>query len=82
MHSHPAVAEAALIGIPHDQWGEVGCAFVALENGQLLSAEELIGFLSDKLAKYKIPKEVRFINELPKTAIGKIDKKQLKPRSQ
>lgn len=77
MHAHPAVAEAALIGVPHEKWGEVGRAFVVVEEGQTLTEEELLAFMRQRLAKYKIPHSVVFVNELPKTAIGKIDKKKL-----
>ncbi|MFQ5651703.1 MAG: long-chain fatty acid--CoA ligase [bacterium] len=77
MVAHPAVAEAALIGVPHEKWGEVGKAFVVLEKSQSLTEAGLLDFLGSRLAKYKIPKSVVFIDALPKTAVGKIDKKIL-----
>ncbi|RMF56387.1 MAG: long-chain fatty acid--CoA ligase, partial [Calditrichaeota bacterium] len=77
LHSHPAVAEAAVIGVPHEKWGEVGKAFVVLRSGQSLSEEQLQTYLAERLAKYKVPRHVEFVTSLPKTAIGKIDKKQL-----
>lgn len=78
MYAHAAVAEAALIAIPHEKWGEVGKAFVVVEEGHSLTEKELLTFMSERLAKYKIPQSIVFLDGLPKTAIGKIDKKILK----
>jgi fatty-acyl-CoA synthase len=77
LHAHPAVAEAALIGVPDPKWGQVGGAIVILKDGACLTAEELIAFCQSRLARYKIPKSVVFVDTLPKTAAGKIDKKLL-----
>ncbi|MCC7205726.1 MAG: long-chain fatty acid--CoA ligase, partial [Anaerolineae bacterium] len=77
MHAHPAVKEAALIGVPDAKWGEVGRAIVVVDAGQSLSAGELTAFLRGRLAGFKIPKSVVFVDELPKTGAGKIDKKAL-----
>ncbi len=77
MHAHPAVAEAALIGVPDEKWGEVGRAVVVLKPGAALTAEALIEFMRERLAKYKIPKSAVFVSKLPKTGAGKIDKKAL-----
>lgn len=74
---HPAVAEVAVIGVPHETWGEVGKAFVVAAPGAAIDEAALIAFLLERLAKYKVPKSVAFIEALPKTAIGKIDKKLL-----
>jgi fatty-acyl-CoA synthase len=78
LHGHPSIAEAALLGIPHEKWGEVGCAFIVLKEDEHLTDEEIKIFLKDKLAKYKIPVKYVFVDSLPKTAIGKIDKNILK----
>jgi fatty-acyl-CoA synthase len=75
--SHPAVAEVAVIGVPHETWGEVGKAFVVVAPGADIDETALIDFLLQRLAKYKVPKSVAFIEALPKTVIGKIDKKVL-----
>jgi fatty-acyl-CoA synthase len=77
MYAHPAVAEAAVIGLPHEKWGEVGKAFVVIEKDQVLTETELLDFMRQRLAIYKIPRSVTFVESLPKTAIGKIDKKVL-----
>ncbi|RMD86422.1 MAG: long-chain fatty acid--CoA ligase [Calditrichaeota bacterium] len=78
LHAHPAVAEAAVIGVPHEKWGEVGKAFIVIKEGQTITREELLAFLKQRLAKYKIPHYIEFVKSLPKTAIGKIDKKALR----
>ncbi|OGO40128.1 MAG: long-chain fatty acid--CoA ligase [Chloroflexi bacterium RBG_16_56_8] len=75
LHAHPAVAEAALIGVPDAKWGEVGRAIVVKHKA--LTGEELAAFCQARLARYKIPKSFVFVDALPKTAAGKIDKKVL-----
>ncbi len=77
LHSHPAILEAAVIGVPDEKWGEVGRAFAVLKPGCSLAADELIEFCKTRLAKFKIPKSVVFIDSLPKTAASKIDKELL-----
>ncbi len=76
---HPAVLECAVVATPHEKWGEVPKAFVSLRAGETLTAEELIAFCRDRLAHFKCPKAVEFI-ELPKTSTGKIQKFQLRAR--
>jgi len=78
MLGHADVAEAALIGIPHPKWGEVGRAIVVPRPGTALSEEDLLSYLEERLARFKIPKTVVFVAELPKTAAGKVDKKVLR----
>ncbi len=77
MHVHPAVAEAALIGVPHEKWSEVGRAIVVRRPGTSLSEAELIDFVGQRLANYKVPKSVVVVDELPKTGANKVDKKVL-----
>ncbi len=71
---HPAVQEVAIVGLPHDKWGEVPHAFVVLGDGENVTGEELIAFARDHLAHYKAPRGVTIVPELPKTGTGKIQK--------
>jgi fatty-acyl-CoA synthase len=71
---HEAVQEVAVVGLPHDTWGEAPFAFVVLKDGASATEEELIAFARDRLAHFKAPKGVSFVGELPKTATGKIQK--------
>ncbi|KEI45315.1 long-chain fatty acid--CoA ligase [Saccharopolyspora rectivirgula] len=76
--AHPAVAEAAVIGIPDEKWSERPLAAVVLKEGQQVEAVELREFLRDKLAKWQLPEYWTFIPEVPKTSVGKFDKKVLR----
>jgi fatty-acyl-CoA synthase len=71
---HPAVQEAAIVGVPDEKWGEAPVAFVVLREGASAAEEELIAFARDNLAHFKAPHQVMFVAELPKTATGKIQK--------
>jgi len=71
---HPAVAEAAIVGLPHDKWGETPHAFVVLRDGSQASEQEIIDFARARLAHFKAPRGISFVTELPKTATGKIQK--------
>ena len=71
---HPAVQEAAIVGLPHEKWGEAPYAYVVLKPGATATEAELIGFTRDRLAHFKAPHGVTFVPELPKTATGKIQK--------
>jgi fatty-acyl-CoA synthase len=74
---HPAVFEAAVVGVPHDHWGERPAAFVSLRPGADVTSEELRAHLLDRVAKFKVPDRIEFTT-LPKTATGKIQKFELK----
>ena len=78
LREHPAVADCGVIGVPDARWGEVGRAVVVLRPGVLVSEAELLGFLDGKIARFKIPKSVRFAGTLPRTGTGKILKKRLR----
>jgi len=69
---HPSVGEAAVIGAPDERWGQRPVAFVARRPGAALEEDELLGFLADKLARFKRPREVRFVPLLPRNAAGKV----------
>jgi len=74
----PQVAETAVIGAKDDQWGEVGRAMVVLKPDNQLDEAEVIDFLKGRLAKYKVPKQVIFIDQLPRNAAGKVLKNKLR----
>ncbi len=76
----PQVSEVAVIGIPDEKWGEVGRAVVVLKDGQPLSEGEILDHLRRRLAKYKIPKRVVFVDRLPRNAAGKVLKTELRDR--
>ena len=71
---HPAVQEVAIVGLPHERWGEAPQAFVVLRAGASATEEELCEFARDRLAHFKAPHGVKFVSELPKTATGKVQK--------
>jgi fatty-acyl-CoA synthase len=72
------VAEVAVIGVPHPKWQEVGRAVVVVKEGQTITEEEVIEFCRGKLARYKIPKSAVFVEALPRTAAGKVLKRELR----
>ena len=78
LQSHPAIDEAAVIAIPDEKWGESGKAFLVAAPQALLDKKAVFDYCQRGLAKFKIPKEIEFLSELPKTDTGKIDKKKLK----
>ena len=79
-NDHVAVKQCALIGKPHEKWGEVGILVVELKQGKNATEEELIEFSRKYLAKYKIPKEIELVTNMPEVTLGKIDKKALKEK--
>lgn len=82
LYAHPKVLEAAVVGVPDPYRGETVKAFVVLKENEQLSEEELIQYCRDQLAVYKVPHAVEFLQEFPKTAVGKILKRSLKEQLQ
>ena len=78
LYSHPAVREAAVVGVPDQYRGETVHAFVSLRPGSVVTPEELIAHCKDQLAAYKYPRQVMIVDELPKTASGKILRRELR----
>lgn len=74
---HEAVAECAVIGVPDEKWGEVGRALVVLRDGYDATADDILGSLDGHLARYKIPRSLIFVDELPHNATGKLVKKRI-----
>lgn len=80
LYQHPAVHMCAMIGLPDPKWGEVGKACVVLKPNQTVSEEELLKFMTERLAKYKVPKSVALMDALPISAAGKILKRELREK--
>lgn len=78
LYEHPAVKEACVVGVPDEYRGEVVKAFVVLREGQVATAEEIIAHCRRHLVPYKVPREVEFRSELPKSAIGKVLRRELR----
>ncbi|MFM7537886.1 MAG: long-chain fatty acid--CoA ligase [Acidimicrobiales bacterium] len=77
---HPKIAEAAVIGVPHPKWDERPLACVVVRPGETLTPAEVLEFLAPRLAKWQLPDDVVFIDEVPKTSVGKFSKKTLRER--
>jgi long-chain acyl-CoA synthetase len=77
LYEHPAVREAAVLGIPDAKWGEEVGAAVALKEGEQVSEEELRAYVKDQVASYKYPRTIWFVDELPKGPTGKILKREI-----
>jgi acyl-CoA synthetase (AMP-forming)/AMP-acid ligase II len=76
--AHPAVYECAVVSAPHEKWVEAVTAFVVLRSGAQVTEAELIEFVRDRLAAYKVPKSVCFIDRIPKSPVGKILRRALR----
>jgi fatty-acyl-CoA synthase len=80
LYEHPAVMECAVIGVPHEKWGETPKALVVLRAGQSATERELIEFCRESLAHFKCPTSIEFLDELPRTATGKLQKYRLREK--
>ncbi len=80
LYGHPKVLEACTVGVPDDYRGETVKAFVVCKPGETVTAEEIIAFCRESLARYKVPRSVEFLTELPKSGVGKILRKELRQR--
>nr|MBA3432566.1 AMP-binding protein [Actinomycetota bacterium] len=78
LHAHPAVAEAAVVGVPDERWGEACVAFVTLRPGLVADEDELLEWCRVALARFKVPKAVRFVDALPRSAMDKVLKDELR----
>jgi long-chain acyl-CoA synthetase len=82
LYEHEAVREAAVVGVPDEYRGETVKAFVSLRPGRSVTAEELIAFAKERMAAYKYPRQVEFLDEIPKTVTGKLLRRELRTREQ
>ncbi|MBI1959730.1 MAG: AMP-binding protein [Candidatus Rokubacteria bacterium] len=80
LYQHPAVLEAAVVGVPDEKWGEAVRAVVALREGMTVAPETLLAFTRERLAPFKVPKAVELLPALPKTPVGKISRRDVKAR--
>ena len=78
LHTHPAILEAAVVGVPDPEWGETLRAFIVVRSGQSVSETEVIDYCRSGLADFKRPRKVTFLEELPRNPTGKVLKRELR----
>ena len=78
LFDHANIADAAVIGVPNEKYGEAILAFIVTRDGSVIDTEELITFCRERLAGFKVPRQIEFIDEIPRNASGKVLKKDLR----
>jgi acyl-CoA synthetase (AMP-forming)/AMP-acid ligase II len=78
LSQHPKIFEVTVVGVPDERWGESPRACVVLRPGETATADEILGFCRDRIARYKHPRSVEFLNELPRNAMGKVLRRELR----
>jgi len=78
--AHPAVLETAVIGVPDERWGERPKAFVVLRDGRQVTEADIVEHVRERIAQYKVPRDVEFVAALPKTSTGKVQKFELREK--
>ena len=81
LYEHPKVLDVAAIGVPHPKRGEVLKVYVVVKPGARLNSEEILAWCKEKLAPYKVPKEIEFTESLPKTNVGKVLRRELRSKT-
>ena len=76
--AHPAIDQAAVVGLPHEHWGEQVVAFIVVRDGMNVSDDDLKAACRERLSRYKVPKEFRLVQDLPRNRMGKIDRRGLR----
>jgi O-succinylbenzoic acid--CoA ligase len=77
LRAHPAVEDAGVVGVPDERWGQVPVAFVKLHDAATLTEPDLTAFCYTRLARYKVPAHIRFVESLPRNAAGKLLRRAL-----
>jgi fatty-acyl-CoA synthase len=80
LHSHPKIDEAAIIGIPDPEWGQEPRAIVVIKKGENVGADEIMAYCRSRVAGFKRPRSVVFIDSLPRNPMGKVLKKELREK--
>ncbi len=74
LHEHPRIDDAAVVGVPDERWGEVGIAYVVADG---LTEDDVLAWCGERLARFKVPKSVRFVEAIPRNGLGKMQKQEL-----